>query len=162
MIWIDYVLIGVIVVSTLISLVRGFFKEALSLISWVAAFLVAKIYHVYLATLLTDYISAGSLRLLIAFAIIFIVTLILAAMINHLISQLVERTGLTGTDRALGMIFGGLRGVAIVILLVLAAGATPMPQDDWWQQSMLIEHFQKLAIWTREYLPAEIAEYIKF
>lgn len=162
MIWIDYVLIGVIVVSTLISLVRGFFKEALSLITWIAAFFIAKIYHVYLATLLTDYVSAPSLRLLIAFLAIFIVSLILGALINHLINQLIQKTGLTGTDRALGMIFGGVRGVAIVLLLVLAAGATPMPRDDWWQQSILIEHFQKMAVWAREYLPAGIADYIKF
>lgn len=162
MIWIDYVLIGVIAISALISLVRGFFKEALSLITWIAAFFVAKIYHAHLATLLIDYVSAPSLRLVIAFAAIFIVTLILGGLINHALSQLIQRTGLTGTDRALGMIFGALRGVAIVILLVLAAGATPMPQDSWWQQSILIEHFQKLAIWAREYLPAEIADYIKF
>jgi membrane protein required for colicin V production len=107
-------------------------------------------------------VSAPSLRLLIAFIAIFIVSLILGALINHLLNQLIQKTGLTGTDRALGMIFGGVRGVAIVILLVLAAGATPMPQDDWWQQSILIEHFQKMAIWAREYLPAGIADYIKF
>jgi len=162
MIWIDYALIAVIVISTLISLVRGFFKETLSLLSWIAAFLVAKFYHAHLATLLVDYVSTPSLRLLIAFFSIFVVTLILGALINHLISQLVEKTGLTGTDRALGMIFGALRGVAIIVILMLAAATTPMPQDDWWQQSLLIEHFQQIAVWVMDFLPEQIAEYIQF
>jgi membrane protein required for colicin V production len=162
MIWIDYVLIAIIVISTLISLVRGFFKETLSLISWIAAFFVAKFYHAHFATLLVGYVSTASLRLLIAFFAIFVVTLILGALINHLISQLVEKTGLTGTDRALGMIFGALRGVAIIVILMLAAATTPMPQDDWWQQSLLVEHFQQIAVWVMAFLPEQIAEYIQF
>ncbi len=83
-------------------------------------------------------------------------------MVNHLIAQLVEKTGLTGTDRALGVIFGLLRGAAIVTLLVLIAGATPMPDDNWWQNSLLLEHFERLAIWVQGFLPSDIAEYIHF
>ena len=79
-----------------------------------------------------------------------------------MISSLVEKTGLTGTDRSLGIIFGLVRGVAIVTLLVLIAGATPMPEDSWWQSSLLLEHFEKMAIWLQTLLPADIAEYIHF
>jgi membrane protein required for colicin V production len=82
--------------------------------------------------------------------------------VNHLIATVVEKTGLTGTDRALGVLFGLLRGVAIVTLLIMLAATTPMPNDDWWQNSILIEHFEKIAIWAREFLPADIAEYINF
>jgi membrane protein required for colicin V production len=74
----------------------------------------------------------------------------------------VEKTGLTGTDRSLGVVFGLLRGLAIVTILVLAAGATPMPADIWWQNSLLIDHFVKLALWVREFLPAEIAQHINY
>ncbi|NQY26185.1 MAG: CvpA family protein [Piscirickettsiaceae bacterium] len=162
MIWVDYVIIGIIVFSASISIVRGFIKEVLSLVSWALAFWVALTFSPNLSTLLTDYIASPSLRLFSAFFALFIVTLILGALINHLISTLVEKTGLSGTDRALGVVFGLLRGVAIVILLVLLAGATPMPSDSWWQDSVLLEHFETLAISARDILPADLAEYIHF
>ena len=162
MIWVDYVIIGIIVLSSGISIVRGFIKEVLSLVSWALSFWVALTFSPNLSTLLVDYIASPSIRLFAAFFALFIVTLIIGALINHLISTLVEKTGLTGTDRALGVIFGLLRGAAIVTLLVLIAGATPMPSDSWWKNSLLIEHFEALAIWARALLPAELAEYIHF
>jgi len=109
-----------------------------------------------------DYIATPSIRIFTAFFSLFIVTLILGALVNHLISQIVEKTGLTGTDRALGILFGLLRGVAIVTLLVLIAGATPMTEDSWWQNALLLEHFEKMAIWVKTFLPTDIAEYIHF
>jgi membrane protein required for colicin V production len=162
MIWVDYVTIAVILLSSGISIIRGFIKEVLSLLSWIVSFWVALVFHPHLATLLVDYVATPSIRLFAAFLALFIVTLILGALINHLISQLVEKTGLTGTDRSLGVIFGALRGVAIVTLLVLLAGTTPMPNDIWWQNSLLLEHFVKLAVWTRYFLPNEVAQYIRF
>ncbi|OUR86413.1 colicin V production CvpA [Methylophaga sp. 42_8_T64] len=162
MLWVDYVIIGIILISSGISIVRGFIKEVLSLISWILAFWVALMFHAHLATLLTDYVSTPSIRLFAAFFTLFLVTLVLGALVNHLISQLVEKTGLTGTDRSLGVIFGLLRGVAIVTLLVLLAGATPMPADSWWQNSLLLEYFEQMAIWARSFLPNDIAEYINF
>ena len=162
MVWVDYLIIGIIVVSAGISIVRGFMKEVLSLISWVLAFWVGLMFHSNLSTLLANYISTPSIRLFLAFFILFAVTLILGALINHLICQVVEKTGLTGTDRALGVVFGLLRGFAIITILVLAAGATPMPADTWWQNSLLLDHFVKLALWVRELLPVEIAQHINY
>ena len=162
MVWVDYLIIGIILISSGISIVRGFIKEVLSLISWILAFWVALMFHSNLSTLLADYISTPSIRLFLAFFILFAVTLVLCAMVNHLFGQLVEKTGLTGTDRSLGVIFGILRGVAIVTILVLGAGATPMPADSWWQNSLLLEHFEKLAIWVRDLLPTEIAQHINY
>ena len=162
MVWVDYLIIGIILISSGISIVRGFIKEVLSLISWILAFWVALMFHSNLSTLLADYISTPSIRLFLAFFILFAVTLVLCAMVHHLFGQLVEKTGLTGTDRSLGVIFGILRGVAIVTILVLGAGATPMPADSWWQNSLLLEHFEKLAIWVRDLLPTEIAQHINY
>ena len=86
----------------------------------------------------------------------------LTALVNYLAGQLVEKTGLSGTDRMLGVIFGVARGGVIVAILVLLAGFTAVPQDAWWGQSMLIHHFQEMAIWIRSYLPAEFASQIKY
>ncbi|MFW5426395.1 MAG: CvpA family protein [Methylophagaceae bacterium] len=162
MVWVDFLIIGIILISALISIVRGFVKEVFSLASWALAFWVALLFYPHMATLLIDYVATPSIRSFVAFASLFVVTLILGALVNHLISQLVKKTGLSGTDRMLGIIFGLIRGVAIVTLLILAAGATPMPQDDWWQNSLLLEHFEKLAVWVQTFLPSDIADHINF
>lgn len=162
MVWVDFLIIGIILISTVISIVRGFVKEVFSLASWIFAFWVALSFYSHLATLLIDYVGTPSIRLFSAFTALFIVTLILGVLVNHLISQVVKKTGLSGTDRMLGIIFGLLRGVAIVTLLILAAGATPMPEDDWWQNSLLLEHVERLAIWVQTFLPSDIADHIKF
>ncbi|MDX1572670.1 MAG: CvpA family protein [Methylophaga sp.] len=160
--WVDFLIIGIILLSATISIVRGFIREVLSLLSWILAFWVALMFHAHLASLLIPYVDTPTIRLFAAFFVLFVVTLILGALVNHLISQLVEKTGLTGTDRALGVIFGLLRGAAIVTLLVLVAGLTPMPSDAWWQNSLMIEHFEQLAMWVVNFLPEDIATHINF
>jgi len=162
MVWVDYLIIAIISLSAVISIVRGFIREVLSLASWALSFWVAITFHPHVSTLLIDYIPTPSIRLFSSFLGLFIITLVLGAFINHLLTQLVDKTGLTGTDRALGVIFGLIRGLAIVTLLVLLAGATPMPEDNWWQNSLLLEHIEKLSIWAQTFLPKDITEYIHF
>jgi len=160
--WVDFVLIGIVSVSLLISLVRGFVREAFSLAAWVVAFWVSWSFFRELAVHLEPWVSVPSLRLGLAFAVLLLVTLILGAMVNFLISQLVERTGLTGTDRLLGMFFGAARGVVLVAIMVLLAGLTPIPNDPWWQESQLIPYFQELAVWLRGFLPVDVAKMFNY
>ena len=156
MIWVDIVIPGVIAISALFSLMRGFVREALSLLGWMAAFWVALTFAKDFADLLLTGVSTPSLRVVISFTILFVVTLVITALINRLAGQLVARTGLTGTDRMIGMIFGGARGVLVVCVLVLLAGFTTMPQDPWWQESALIDVFHKLALWLRYTVAPEL------
>ena len=86
-----------------------------------------------------------------------IVTLVIGGLVNYLIIQLVERTGMSGTDRLIGMVFGAARGVLLVAVLVLLAGLTPMPEEGWWLQSSLVGYFEELAFWLRDLLPPEIS-----
>jgi len=162
MVWVDYAIIIILTLSALISVLRGFVKEALSLAAWVLAFWVAFTFHLNLATVLTEYIETPSLRLISAFALLFVVTLIIAAVVNNLASQLVKKTGLTGTDRMLGVIFGIARGVIIVAILVLMAGLTQLPADPWWQESLFIKHFQEMAMWLKTFLPEDIAANFRY
>lgn len=135
--WLDAVLIGIIAVSALISLVRGFVREVLSLATWIAAFLLSVRYTEALAVYAEPYISSPTIRLVAAFAALFIATLVVGGLLNYMASVLVGRTGLSGTDRSLGLVFGGLRGLLIVALLVLMAGLTAVPRESWWQRSLL-------------------------
>ena len=156
MIWIDIVITGTIVISALYSLMRGFVREALSLFGWVASFWLAVAFAGDLAESFLSGISVPSLRAAVAFTIIFVLTLVVMTLINKLASQLVKKTGLTGTDRMIGMVFGVLRGFLIVSVLVFLAGFTAMPQDPWWQESIFMDEFHEFALWLRQYVVPEI------
>ncbi len=160
--WADFVIIGVLAVSTLVSLMRGFVKEAVSLATWVAAIWLAILFTDPLADRLAAWIDVPSVRAIGAFALIALLVLILGGLLNFLIGQLVEKTGISGTDRLLGLVFGLGRGVILVALLVLVAGATPFPEDPWWHHSVLMPYFERLAVWSMHYLPADLAQHIHY
>ncbi|OOZ40825.1 colicin V production CvpA [Solemya pervernicosa gill symbiont] len=157
MIWIDYVILTIVAISMVISVSRGFVREALSLVIWIAAFWIALTFSNDLALRLEGMIDTPSARMIAAFAILFLATLIVGGLTNFLIGQLVKKTGLGGTDRAVGMLFGIARGVLIVAIIVVFAGLTPLPQDPWWGESTFLVHFQRMAIWMISFLPAEYA-----
>jgi membrane protein required for colicin V production len=152
MVWIDYAILAVVGISTLISLVRGFVKEAVSLVIWISAFFIASKFYMNLASLLTS-ISDQTLRNAAAIAILFITTLIIGALVNYLIGQLVSKTGLSGTDRVLGLVFGALRGVLVTSAILFFMDAfTPASSSDWWIKSQLVPEFTLIVEWFFEYL----------
>ncbi len=162
MIGVDYAILGILLISSFISLVRGFVKEALSLVGWVLAFWVSLSFAVPLSKLFEASSDDPTLRLIIAFVALFVLSLIVSAVVNFFASRLVQRTGLTGTDRFLGVIFGFLRGALLVSVLVLLAGLTTLPKEDWWDDSFLLFRFQAIAMWFRELLPADVAASFNF
>jgi membrane protein required for colicin V production len=161
-IWVDYFLLAIITISALLSLWRGFVREALSLASWIVALWVAILFFERLGGWLARWIDTPSISDVVAFTILFVSTVVLGGLVNLLAGQLVARTGLTATDRALGMVFGIARGVVIVAVLVLLAGLTTLPEDPWWSESLLLRHFQDLALWLRSFLPPDVAGNIHY
>ncbi|MDR9424753.1 MAG: CvpA family protein [Marinobacter sp.] len=149
LIWIDWVIIALITVSTLISLKRGFVKEALSLVTWIGAFIIARTFHPQMQGLLASTVETPLVRLIAAFAILFFGTLIVGAIINNMIGALVKATGLSPTDRVLGMGFGLLRGLVVVIVAIAFTRYTPLAEDTWWQTSVMIEHLGVVEDWSR-------------
>lgn len=160
--WVDIIILSTIAISTLISLFRGFIREAFSLAVWALAFWVSWTFFRVLATNMENMIATPSVRLGVAFAALMILSLMVGGLVNYLVIQMISKTGLSGSDRFIGMIFGAARGVLVIAILVLAAGLTPFPADPWWQESTLIPYFQELAMWLQGLLPPEIAEKFQF
>lgn len=154
--WADIGIISILVLSGLISLMRGFVREAISLATWIVAAWVAICFAPLLAEYLVKYVHTPSLRTVAAFVILFIVVLIVGGLINAVFSQLVEKTGLSSTDRLLGFIFGVARGVLLVGVLVLLGNISGLNQDPWWSGSQLIPQFQGLAQWLQSFVPTQI------
>lgn len=162
MIWIDVAIVVVVALSAVIGFFRGFLREALGLATWIVAFYLAFVFAAPAAVYLKRWIAADSARLAVAFAVIFLAVLIVGAIVNYLLGRLVSETGLAGTDRAVGIVFGVVRGVAVLIVLVLLAGVTPLPRDSWWQRSVFIGQLEDGALWVRGYLPTNIANAITY
>ncbi|MFJ3007674.1 CvpA family protein [Pseudomonas fluorescens] len=146
---VDWAIVAIIAISALISLSRGFVKEALSLVTWIIAGAVAWMFGGSLSEYLAGYIETPSARVIAGCAIMFVATLIVGAMINYLIGELVRVTGLSGTDRFLGMAFGAARGVLLVVVAVGLLSLGPVQQDGWWKESQLVPKFLLVADWSK-------------
>lgn len=157
--WADFVIIGVVALSAIIGLFRGFVREALSLVTWGLAIWIALTYSPLVIDYLKPYLESESLRRIAAFAGLFVATLIVGGIINALVSLLVRKSGISGTDRLLGVLFGVARGLLVVVLLVLlAAGLTPLAKDAWWQASRTMPYFESAAQTLCTYLPKDVED----
>lgn len=99
-----------------------------------------------------------ALRLLLSAGLIFIVTLVLMAIVNYVIAVLVEKTGFTGTDKLLGLVFGFARGVLLVVVIVLLAEYSPLTEEPWWRESRLIPAVHPLQNWMKEKLEQHVPD----
>jgi membrane protein required for colicin V production len=161
MVWADSVIVGVIALSALVGLARGLLREVLSFVIWLGALLIAWTFHKELAAELTRWFPNPTVRLGVAFSILVALMLILGAIFGHLLYTLVRKTGLTGTDRLLGLVFGVARGAVMVAMLVFLGALTPLQEDPWWQESSLIGRFQVLAQRILDQVPPAAVDKLK-
>ncbi len=158
----DVLVLVVLVASTLVGLLRGLVREVLSLLGWVAAFFVANRYADWMASMLPAVVPGGTLRLAAGFLILFIATLILAALINTAIAQLLRASGLVLADRGFGAIFGLLRGVLIVLTAVILAGLTALPRQPFWRDSISAPLAESAVRSIKPLLPDDWAEQVHY
>lgn len=159
--WADLAILVILALSALLSLFRGLVGEVMSLLGWVGAGWAALEFAAPLARRL-EFVSVPSLRLALAFCLVFVAVLLACALLSLFIRRLVAGTGLTGTDRMLGILFGLARGAAIVTLLVLVAGLTPLPRDPWWREPVLLPRFEALARLAIRWLPPEFRQHFDY
>lgn len=158
----DLAIALIIAVSVVIGLVRGFIVEVMALAVWIAAVALAVVFGGRVATLFEGSIALPSARVALGHAIVFIGVLVVGAIVTYILRKLVEGTGLSGTDRLLGLLFGFVRGALLVVVMVLLLGWTPMPRDRWWQESQAIPAFQRIAEHMAQLLPEPVRRYIDF
>ena len=134
----------------LLSLWRGFVREAASLAGWIAAFIIANMFVGEMATLLSQWIVNVTGRYIAAYAVLFAGTLILVSVLGRLGTQVVRVSGLTVLDRLLGTAFGFARGIIIVLVLVYVLRQLAPPQNlVWLDQAQLMPHVDMLGEWVR-------------
>lgn len=153
----DWIILAILGVSVLVGLWRGLVREALSLLTWLAAIAGALLFGGQVAQLYAAWIDLPSARTALGYGTVFVLVLVVGGLLGWLVGRVVRGTGLGGTDCLLGLGFGLLRGGLVVAALVLVLGYTPFPQDPWWQQSELIPRFQPVAAWLREQIPETLA-----
>ena len=158
----DFVVLIIVVVSVLLSIVRGIVRESLSLAGWVVAYIVAKIFAKDFVTVLPPSITDESLRMVISYAAIFLAVLIVMSMATMLTSILIRTVGLGSVDRMLGALFGFARGLLVVLLLVLSAGLTTLPQEPFWRKALLSKPFETGVIMIMPWLPRGLSRRVNY
>ncbi|HKK22350.1 MAG TPA: CvpA family protein [Pseudohaliea sp.] len=145
----DWTVVVIVTLSALVSLWRGFSREALSLAGWVIAFVLANLFATRLSTVLAGTIENPTGRYIVAWTLVFVAVLLLAGLAARVFARLVRASGLGLLDRLLGSVFGMLRGLLIVIvLLFLLRQLVPPAEQQWLHQSQLVPQLDPLLDWS--------------
>ena len=158
----DYVVLTIIGLSIILSVMRGFFREALAILGWIAAFVVAKTYANQLVPMMSTDIPTESLRILAAFLVLFFATLLVASLLAIALSSVFKKMGMGWLNRLLGAFFGLARGVLIVCIVVFLAGLTELPSDARWRNAMFSAPLEALVITMLPWVPISIAKHVKY
>lgn len=156
----DLIVIAVLLVSLLLGVWRGLVYEVLSLIGWPLAWLSSKLFADHVAPLLPG--KQEALRVVAAYASVFVATLIIWGVLVWLLSKLIKKAGLGGVDRTLGGLFGLVRGVLLVLVLVWLAGMTVLPEQPDWREAQFSKFAEQVAVLTKNCLPDQLAQRIHY
>lgn len=156
---IDFIILGVLVLPALAGGVYGFLNILFSLAAWGLSLIVAVRFSGQMAPLLAEWVDSPLLRSGLAFAGLFIISLVILSLLGYFIVKLLGRTGLTAADRMLGFFFGIALGGAIIAAIVFLAGFTDLPREPWWQESLLLGPFERMATWAAGFLPENVARH---
>lgn len=133
----DYILIGIVGLSVVLSLWRGFVREIISIIGLVAAFFAASRASGYAGDFLGEWITNGTVADIAGFALVFVLIMLIVGITGAIIRKLVDMADLTATDRTLGVVFGALRGLLLIALCFLIFTSYAKPDYKWMKESLL-------------------------
>jgi len=160
MIWIDFAIIGLIFITLIAGLLRGFRQEAFSLIVWLLAVWIGLSFSRDFSALLQTSVTHPAARIAASFTALLLLTLVIGGLIGFLLG--VNQNSLSIIARMGGMMLGVVHGMIVVTIVIMLAGLTPLPDDPWWKESKLLPPFQSVAMWLRDHIPSGMAEYIHY
>lgn len=158
----DFVVLAILLASTVVSMMRGLVREVLSLTAFAAAFVAAIWWGPWLYEALTPYIEMGLLRMAVGYLGVFVGVLLVVGTINLALGTLIKSTGLAPADRGLGAVFGLARGLLIILIMVVAAGYTPLPAEAWWRNAMLSNLSEQAVLGIKQQLPQDVGRWIPY
>ena len=162
MIWIDYVMIGLVSIGVITGYLRGFNLEVYALLFWLIATVIGLFFSGEFLGVLKITINPSFATLVIAFALLFVMTLVAGVFIRLLLGAAVQKTRLNFFDRAGGMLLGAVHGLLMIVILTLLAGLTALPKDMWWQESRYLPPFQHCAVWLRSHISSALTDQIHY
>lgn len=151
--WIDFIIIGIIVFSIIIGFFRGFIREAVSLLIWISAVIIAFKFSEPMKIHLQPWINSDSLRYVVAFIGLFLAVFIFGIFINLILHMLVKKTGLTITNRLLGIFFGAGRSLLIIAILLMFISVGNIEDKSVVVQSQLAPKFESIVAWLNQFFP---------
>ena len=137
---VDYILIVLIAISGVVGVLRGFIREALSVLVWILALWGAARYGGQLGPLHSGVIEEPALQLWAGRTLAFVAILFAGSLLGWLVGYLIRNSAVTGTDRVLGLLFGLVRGALAIILVVLVLEQGGFASESWWRGSKLIPY----------------------
>ncbi len=159
----DYVAIAVVVLSVILGVFRGMVKEVLSLANWVIAFWLANRYGANLAVYMDWAASlSDAAKALVGCAVAFFSAMLIGAILISLLCKIVAATGLGFADRGLGGAFGFARGLFIVLVLMIGAGFTSLPEQPFWKNAMLSPLAQDAMQKIKPHLPENVGKWVNY
>ena len=161
MTWLDYVVIAVIVFSMAWGAWRGLVHEVLSLAGWIMAFIAGNLFVARLSEMFPAAMRP-ELRVVVAFVLIFVGTLVLAALASALVTKFIKVSVLHSLNRWLGALFGLLRGLLIVVVLAMVAGLTSLPRKPDWTDSASGYSLAQTVTQLKPWLPPALAQRLRY
>lgn len=158
----DYIVLSIIGLSVILSVMRGVVREVLAIVGLVAAFYVGVTYTNQLLPMMPVDIPNEALRVLAAFLVLFLATLLLATLLGIALSAIFKKAGLGWLNRFLGALFGVARGLLIVCVIVFLAGLTDIPKDPRWRNAMFSAPIEALVVNLLPWVPESIAKQVKY
>lgn len=157
---VDWIFLAVLAASLLLGLWRGLVYEVLSLLSWAAAFILAQWFAPNVAQMLPMQGAGEVLRYAAGFVIVFVATVFVGGLVAFLMSKLMSAVGLKPMDRALGGLFGLLRGVVLLLAATVVVGMTPLASAAEWNASQGARLCTDLLGLLKPVLPQEFGKYL--
>ena len=135
MVTLDWVFLTVLVASLALGAWRGLVYEVLSVLGWIAAFVLAQWLAADAAAWLPMGATGDAMRYAAGFVLVFIAAAFAAGLLAWLVKKLVEAVGLRPVDRTLGAAFGLVRGAVLLLAAAVVVNLTPLRSGEWWTES---------------------------